>query len=365
MLRNPLIMLGTGWAAVALTGACGPREAPLTTSVSSVWESPEPPPSGDAEGPTAPVSATLPADDVGLARAEGAEPIAIVNGSPVERGPFVDMLLESHGLQTLEQLILLTALRQRAAEMGLTVTKTDISAAHEETLRQLSAPVTDPDEPALDRKQAKQLLAEFLAAKNVSLREWECRMEQRAYLRKIVEVEVNQASVTKDMLENEYALAYGERVQIRVIQVSSLAAARRVRDLLAASKAFELIARQESEDELTAANGGLIRPFTKDDPGVLPLLREASFSLEVGEVSPTLRDDAGGHYIIRLERRFPASNVGFENVDHEKLRRRLLDRLIGQRQRDLERQLFESATVDVRNKELERQFRDKHRRPRR
>jgi hypothetical protein len=62
-----------------------------------------------------------------------------------------------------------------------------------------------------------------------------------------------------------------------------------------------------------------------------------------------------------VTRRFPASAVGFENVDKDKLRAKVLDRLTRLRMEDLEAELFRNAAVDIRDANLSRQFRDKHR----
>ena len=149
---------------------------------------------------------TQPAD-VGTERATPANVIALVNGLPIDRAELIEMLIEGHGLRALEQLVLLTAARQRAAEMSLTVTEADVQAAHEDALRKLGTPVSDPDGPVLDREAAQRLLDQFLAAKNISRPEWNCRMQQRAYLGKIAEAEVKQVDVTDEMLEKEYDLA--------------------------------------------------------------------------------------------------------------------------------------------------------------
>ncbi len=346
-------------AVVLGAGACARPDGPVSTPVARTWESREPPPEARAEPPPAPTS--HPAENASENPVSPVEVIAVVNGAPIAQRELVQMLMESHGLGLLEQLVLLTAARQRGADMSLTVTKADISAAHEDALRRLSTPVVDTDGQVLDREEAQRLLEEFLEAKNISRCEWNCRMEQRAYLRRIAEAEVADMKVTEADLRNEYDLAYGERVQVRHIQVSSLATAARVRALLAAKKDFELLARQMSENQFTAASGGLARPFTRDDPGVTPLLRKVAFELEVGEVSETIRDGEAYH-IIRCERRFPASDVGFENVNGDELRRRLLERLIRQRQQDLETELFQQAAVHIRDAELSRQFHEKHRR---
>lgn len=335
---------------------CGPKPRPVVaTPIANVWESPAPPvpPPPRPE----PLADTEPADEAD----GGSQPIAVINGEPLPRSALVNRLMESHGLAQLEQIILLTVARQRAGKLGLTVTPADVRAAHDEALRRLGTPISDPSARVLDAREAQRLLDDFLAAKNISRSEWDARMEQKAYLRKIAEAEVAQTTITEEMLRNEYEQSYGEKVQIRHIQVGSLAAAARVRALLAANKDFELIARQMSENAMTASQGGLARPFTRNDPGVAPVLREVAFNLKPGQISEAVRD-GNAYHILRLERRFPASDIGFENADRNELRRRLINRLVQQREQDLEAELFQSAVVDIRNEVLARQFREKHRR---
>jgi parvulin-like peptidyl-prolyl isomerase len=338
---------------------CADRNAPVGTPIERVWESPAPatpatPPavaatSQPASAPAG-VATSLPADDV----------LAVVNGVAISRRQVDRELLEAYGLDLIEQHVLLAAARQRLTEMGLSVTKADITAAHEDALKRLASPLGG-DEQLLDRAAAERLLDEFLVAKNISRTQWQRRMEQQACLKAIAAVEVAKMPISESMLREEYALEYGERVQIRHIQVSSLEAVSRVRAQLAAGKDFELVARQLSENQITAARGGLMPPFTRNDTAVPPLVREAAFTLEPSQVSPAINESTWFH-ILRLERKFPASTVGFENVDQQALTAQLRDRLTRQRMEVLERELFKSAAVDIRDPGLNKQFREQHRR---
>jgi parvulin-like peptidyl-prolyl isomerase len=101
-------------------------------------------------------------------------------------------------------------------------------------------------------------------------------------------------------------------------------------------------------------------PFTRHDGAVPPLIRDKAFSLKPGETSAPLREGAWYH-IIKIERTFPASGVGFENVEAETLRKRLTDRLTRQRIDALDAELFQSARIQIRNPRLEKKFREKHR----
>jgi len=349
-------------AAALIVPGCATRDEPVGRPIETVWERPP-----QAQPAPEPISAVSPAGSEPADTQPALDPvdvIAVVNGTPIRRSTLTQQLIESHGLSLLEQHILLIAARQRAAELGLQVRPADIAAAHEDALRRMTTPVGSLEEAPLDRPTAERLLNEFLIAKNVSRSEWDRRMEQQAYLRKIAEAEVAKLEITPEMLKEEHDRIYGERVQIRHIQLSSLEAVARARALLAGNKDFELVARQMSENQITAARGGLMPPFSRNDPAVTPLIREAAFSLDVGQVSTAI-SEGNWYHLIKVERKFPASGVGIENVDKAALEAKLRERLIRQRQDTLDAELFRSATVDVKDPQLSRQFRERHRSERR
>lgn len=341
-----------------LVAGCIEEESSTGTPVARVWESPTPPQTTDEATDSLSDTplidsppATQPADRV----------LAVVNGEIIQESRMIQALIESHGLRQLEEMILLIRAKQRASEMGLSVTRKDIDAAHEDAVQQLQTPIGGDEGERLSRAEAERLLEEFLAAKNISSSEWKRRMEQRAYLRAIAEAEVSKVEITQKDLEREYRLTHGERVQIRHIQLSSLAAVDRANALLRERKDFELVARQLSENQITAARGGLLPPFTRTDTAVAPLIREAAFKLEPGQISPAIHE-GNWYHLIQVKQRFPASEVGFENVDQDKLRQGLIDRLVRQEQESLEAELFSSAVVDIRDRELNRQFQARYRR---
>jgi parvulin-like peptidyl-prolyl isomerase len=364
--------LAVAGAALSGVGGCAQDSPPVGSPVERVWESPppaavaeeSPAPTGPPPGQTLaeqgrpatqPASATRPQDSAAELPSVA---VAIVNGETIGRARLVDMLIDSHGISVLEQLILLTAARQRAEKLSITLTAADIKAAEEDALRRIAAPVGNPEGLPLDLAAAERLLEDFLRLKGLSRTEWACRMEQRAYLSRIAQAEVGKMEITEAMLKDEYALAYGERVQIRHIQAATHNAINRAAELLA-TKPFEQVAAELSENPITREQGGLMPPFTRHDGAVPPLVREKAFTMNVGETSVPLREGAWYH-IIRVERKFPASGVGFENVEPQTLRQRLTDRLVRQRTDELDSELFQSARIQIRDPRLEKQFREKH-----
>lgn len=357
---------------VLTTGCTGNEKEPRPVSVSDIWDTPaEPARRPDSEGAAdATAARTNEPDSAGVTHnpsqapepatfdSTSNDPIAVVNGTPIDRHEFIDSLLQAHGLQLLERRIMLVAAHQRLAEMSLTLTRDDIAREHERALQRLATPIADPDAPPLPEDEARRLRDQFLEAKNISRLEWDWRIEQLACLRKIAEKEVAESPMDEDDLKNEYELLYGERVQIRHIQVGSLGSATRVRALLAAGRSFADVAREMSDNPLTAPQGGLVRPFTRKDPALSPLMSDAAFALGVGDISEPIRD-GNVYHIIRLERRDPARGPGFTRADRDELRRNRQRRLVDQRQDALETELFRSAVVDIKHEELARQFRER------
>lgn len=346
-----------------LPPGCTDDRGTTASPIERAWESPggrNSPAGSDSETRQAsPARSSTPAASQPERAVSPDDVLALVNGAPIRRSAVIALLMESHGLSTLESLILLTAARQKAAAMALTVTQADIKEAHEDALRRLAAPIVGTDRPPLDRAAAENLLREFLTAKNISIREWELRMEQRAFIAKIAAADVARTSVTEEQLRLQFEQDYGEKVQIRHIQLASLAEVTRAKALLS-EKGFEVVAREMSNNELTASQGGLMPPFTRNDPAVAPLLREAAFTLKAGEVSTAIQEQ-NRYQIIKVERHFPAGKTSFAGADKAKLRARVIDQLKRQRMEDLENELFNSAVVDVRDPDLSTRFRNKHR----
>ena len=75
------------------------------------------------------------------------------------------------------------------------------------------------------------------------------------------------------------------------------------------------MARRYSANTASAAKGGALEPFTKDDPNVPEGFREVAFSLELGKVSAPVRVGRWLH-ILRVEHHEPASNISIDEVSN-------------------------------------------------
>ena len=290
--------------------------------------------------------------------------IAIVNGSPISRRQFVELLLKSHGVGILEPWIGLEAARQYAQSRHILVTFADIRRERELALQKLSvmaavvgteADASSVNPSSAEPNSAERSLEAVMAARNVSAEELELILRRNAYLRKSVEADL---TVSEAELREEMDQVYGERVEVRHIQLATPAEVDRVLERLDNGEAFDDLARTHSANQASAARGGLLEPFSRRAEEWPELLRQTAFAMEPGTVSPALRVGPWYH-ILRLERRIPMDAREFGTVRPE------LDRRVRQRRMDpamfaLYEKLFRAATIEIQDAGLKAAFEKRH-----
>ena len=270
----------------------------------------------------------------------------------------MEPLLRSHGVSLLEQIIVLEAAAQAARARGLTVGQTEIDGELDRVLRRLADPLAPVTKGGFDRETAERLLGLILAERNMSREEFMLGIRCNALLRAIVE---SQQEIAEEQLREEFERAFGERVQVRHIQLGTPAEVSRARQLLASGREFAEAARELSANTTSARQGGLLEPFSRGDGDVPELLREVSFALDDGEISDAVRVGSWYH-VLKLEKRIPASEAGeFERVRAE-LAQRLRARLSEAEMERLYEELFSTADVEVHDPVLSEAFRKKHHR---
>ena len=325
-----------------VAAGCSPRQTAEPVPLSDVWRQSQTDPSSRVFVPAAPPQAH-------------ADPIAMVNGQPIDRDVLVRLLLAGRGGDVLEQLIVLELARGEARAAGLTVTEDEVDAEYDQALRGLLSQLPPADETALDREAGQSLLERVLVTRGMSQQEHRLGLWANVYLRKLALARMN---LSEQELRQELPRAYGRRVRVRHIQLASSADVERVRRTLRAGADFAETARRFSANPITAPSGGLLKPFSRDDPDVPGLLREAAFSLKPGQVSNPIR--AGNWYhVIRLEELLPAADVTFDEVRGKLLERLRARRLPGEMQR-LSAELFDRARLEILDPVLEAEFFKRH-----
>ncbi|MBI4717683.1 MAG: peptidylprolyl isomerase [Planctomycetes bacterium] len=324
-------------AGLLLAGCASTRETG-SPSVATAWNDRHragatPPAAPSTSAPTG--AAQAPPDGP-----SAAPPLARVNGHPIARDAFVNLLLRSHGPMLLEQFAVLQRAEALAAEKGLAVTGADVEAEFELALRRLADPLGAP--LPLDRPAAEAVLDQVLIEHNLSREEFMLGMRRNACLRKIVETDL---PITEEMLRTELAQVYGPRVQVRVIQLASLGDVARVQERLTAGASFEELARDFSAHAPSAAAGGLLPPVAQEDEEIPAALRQAAFAQSVGEVSAPIRVGRW-HCLLRVERVLPPEEKELAHVRGELLER-LRNRLSEPAMQKLYQRLLGEARIEI------------------
>lgn len=281
--------------------------------------------------------------------------IAFVGGDPIPRSDLINLLLDGHGVGAFEQLLVLHAARRLAGERGLVITRADIDAEYDRAIQSLLGETVVGDPEHLRRQVGESLLDDVLASRNLSRSEFALVMQRNAYLRKIVLADLD---VTDPQLREEFARRYGERVEIRHIQLASRSSVNKVVAQRSAGVDFGELAMRYSANRKTGENRGLLPPLSVDDPEIPKALRDAAFSLPVGRESKAIRVDDWYH-LIRVERRIPAQSASFEDVRGD-VERSLRSRLTDAHMQTLYAELFGSADIRIVDPKLRELFYQRH-----
>lgn len=350
MLR-PTILVMAGFSFVAC--GCASSRAGKPTSVSTAWQH------GDTAGTDRPPATGEKPRTPEVVRERQAasveDTVATVNGRSISRALLTDVLIRSHGATLLEQMIGLQAAWQSAEERGLAVTADDVDREFVGSLKRMVNVGAPPSPDPFDRNAAEQLLGAVLAQRNMSRDEFDIVVRRNAYLRRIVE---SDQKFNEEQLREEYERTHGPRVQIRHMQLPSLAEIERVKDRLREGEDFADLATRYSANTGTARAGGLLDPFSAGDDEVPSVLREAAFALRPGDVSAVLRVGEWYH-LIKVEKAVPPDETPFEQARGE-VERSLRERLTEPAMYAHFEKLFRSATIEIRDPLLRAAFEGKH-----
>jgi parvulin-like peptidyl-prolyl isomerase len=251
------------------------------------------------------------------ASTDGSRVVARVNDEPLTQDQFFSRLLEKAGANTTRMEIVFDELvRQEAARRGIEIRDDEVETACESVLEGMAG----------DRGMA-ELEAEF-SSRGLPLAAFRADLGPQVR-RELLRRKVTQArrTIGDEELRRHYEATYKrKRFVVRHIAIGFLAGpgedagdsgarkldaferSRRVVDRVRAGHDFVTIARAESDDKLTAPQGGLLPAISEESP-MPPTFKEAIFALEPGQVSePVENPDRPAFHVFQLVEILPSQS---------------------------------------------------------
>ncbi len=237
-------------------------------------------------------------------RSDRRDPIvATIGGQEIRESRLRDVLVESHGLNALLNLVQLEIARNEARTVGVKVSEADIDAERELTLDQMF--------DGASTAEREQLYQQLLERQRMSPAEFRMAMEVNANLRKVAVASL--PTIPEEKLRDAFGVIYGEKVQVRHIACQNISEWSIAKARVQSGVPFEKVAMDLSRNSRTGPLGGELPPFTRGTPDLSATFKDAAFALKPGELSEAIQE--GNYYhLIKLERKIPPTAVKFEDV---------------------------------------------------
>ncbi len=149
------------------------------------------------------------------------------------------------------------------------------------------------------------------------------QLETNILFRKLAvkDVKITDEEIKAYYDEHKTELSEEEQVKARHILVSSEEEAKKIREQLEQGEDFATLAKEKSEDEMSAVSGGDLGFFGR---GLMdPSFEEIAFSLKPGEISQPVKTEFGFH-IIEVQERKEAKEPTLEEAQSQ-VKERLME----------------------------------------
>lgn len=237
-----------------------------------------------------------------------AEPVATVNGQPVDQADLYTYMIKRHGYRSLLNLITAEVIRQEAAKQGVTVADQEIdeSIARKRKSLDITAIETGADFNAI------------LASEGQTLQMFRESERTLLLLKKMVKSE---AQVTDDQVRDHYQknqddFKLREGMRVSYIRVDDAEKATELRqNIINGNLALEQAAREFSTDPYTKDQGGKLDRWLAR--GRTPFLQAAFGLQQDNDVSDVVRFPGLGFYLIRRDKYVRDYQLDFDDVKDE------------------------------------------------
>lgn len=262
-----------------------------------------------------------------------------INGRAVAWEALSDRLAEAAGAVVVEEVALDYLIETEAAERGVTITQADLDNERDwlaiAVTQGSRAPSTDPVRLITEVRQRRGLGPERFAA----------LLRRNALLRAMVRESIE---VSPEQVELAWRIQHGGRVRIRLIIAQSLHEAQALHAQAVAAGNSEIVFAKLAETHSTdnsAPLGGLIEPFSTEDPAYEESVRRVAAQLAPGQIGPVVAT-ANGYAVVLLTERLTPDGVALTQV-REQLREQLTRRQERVRMDELATRLLGTAHIRV------------------
>ncbi len=266
---------------------------------------------------------------------------AVVNSEPITRDELGRLCLVRWGEETLEGLVNKQLITEACHARGILISDRDIDSEVQSIASKFNMSV-------------EQYIKMLKTERDVS--ETEYRKDIVWPTIALKRLAADQLTVSNADLEKEFEAEFGEKVQVRMISMTSRKKAVEVLKLAKAQpEEFSRLAKQHSEDPNSASAKGLIPPVRRHigDPAV----EKAVFALKEGEISDIV-EAANQFFIFLCERRLQPATISPQY--RQQVTTRLRDRIVERNLRTASASIFEdlqkkASIVNVLNDPRKRQ----------
>ena len=258
--------------------------------------------------------------------------IAEVNGKPITRGDFYARVLRQLGTsRILSGVIKEELFFQEAERKGIRVPPEEIEARVDRLMLEMEREM-----------EGQEAMAELYRRQGITLEDLRRDLEREMYPQLITMLVTKAMRRVDDAAIRQYYqetykytryvtrhIAYGfmpepgaaegdtNRMKLEAYNRASRAA-----DRIRKGSSFETLARAESEDQVTAQNGGYLGAIHEDSP-MEPALKKVIFALRPGEVSEPVENPGGGYHIFQVIEIIPGESFADAEA---KIRKELAER---------------------------------------
>lgn len=224
------------------------------------------------------------------------EKVGEVNGDVITREQLADELISAYGAKQLDLMMNRKLIEQSCKQAKVTITRVDIEAEINETLKKLNV-------------SRKEFVERVLKRQDITYAQYVQNTIMPALaLKRLVQGNVQ---VTEEDLKKAYEANYGEKVDVRMLVVREIRRAHElwektmeVQEPQKRLELFEELCKTYSIDAATRPYGGRTQPINKFSG--YPEIEEMAFNLKEGELSKIVQVP-DGNLILLCVKRIPAN----------------------------------------------------------